>query len=557
VYPNVTESARIARARVELQSQGLVTAVMAVLGPELFRVVHEEPGSQQGREVALWRMRTPASLPHFRRRLAAVNSAVTFPLLHIFAREERRLAVIRYMADVLAWHRVCFNALRGTGLSREAAGSMSNEEVVALLPADARDEAMAVLDAYAEAFNASFPLVTNLYECQANPFLGFDGQVDLSGTKVQKERMGRSTPVAFSLPSSVPGETDAQGLCTIQLLNMMLAAHNDVLQALTDAGQRPDTAGKQAAGPAAAVAVGQEYAELPVTNFTSSPDILRRQLINYSRERDLLPLLSSMMKQDTAFGNGHMLEYELNRIQDCLSHRLLAGRVPINLQIRHFSYAGELRRTGRLGLLLQRIPQVELPASVRAAIGDETDTLHRLTRLSNVVEDAVGFLTSVGGGNVRGIDGEMPLAKYIQEVLLIPVAEWEHVATPTVTNAVRLKHLQSLVVCLEELQQGDVTDRVASAYTEPLPKAVRDSLMASVGQVDLGVFLPILREFMTSQLTTPSWPTDAPLKEYLGYSTDHPAMDEPGGWFETAIPEELMLAHTVEVFKLLSTVGGH
>lgn len=100
---------------------------------------------------------------------------------------------------------------------------MTNEDAVLLSPEKLREKAYCILDSFCKAFNATFHLVTHLYECNPNPFLTSTGEVDLSGGgKGGVENcMNRHTMLSFSLPSTMHGETDATGLCTIRLLSML------------------------------------------------------------------------------------------------------------------------------------------------------------------------------------------------------------------------------------------------------------------------------------------------------------------------------------------------
>lgn len=90
-------------------------------------------------------------------------------------------------------------------------------------PPDRLEEGQRLLANYCSAFNASFPLVAFLYECNPNPFLTDDGQVDLSGGKRGGDDvcMGPHTTVNFSLPTAFHGETEAAGLCSIRLLTTL------------------------------------------------------------------------------------------------------------------------------------------------------------------------------------------------------------------------------------------------------------------------------------------------------------------------------------------------
>ena len=57
------------------------------------------------------------------------------------------------------------------GLRRGEAASLTNAQLVAKLPAPRRAAAAAAMHAFCDAFNRSFGLVPQLYECNANPFL--------------------------------------------------------------------------------------------------------------------------------------------------------------------------------------------------------------------------------------------------------------------------------------------------------------------------------------------------------------------------------------------------
>jgi hypothetical protein len=251
------------------------------------------------------------------------------PLLACFVDNEGRLPFIKHIADILAWHNILFSVFgarttnrfkpantssvdppgleptsRGGSvgdtedheslsldrysvgpISRDEASELTNWDVVEMIPKGAaREEAIKTLQAYCIAFNDAFPLVRNLFECQANPFVRTERRI-IGHTKQSPQRpalvsattadgidddaidneeqeprrlqhpeqdqvteeettivdlgggatMGPDTAVAFSLPSAVPlagGGIDAPGLCTIQLIRTLSNSHNDLLDQL-------------------------------------------------------------------------------------------------------------------------------------------------------------------------------------------------------------------------------------------------------------------------------------------------------------------------------------
>jgi hypothetical protein len=80
---------------------------------------------------------------------------------------------------------------------------------------------------------------------------------------------------------------------------------------------------------------------------------------------------------------------------------------------------------------------------------------------------------------------------------------------PSVQQHIHLCHLQALFLALESKRDssqggGDPLDKVALKYREALPEHVLSVLRAAiaVGDIDRGVFIPLLREFATEQLCT-------------------------------------------------------
>jgi hypothetical protein len=93
-----------------------------------------------------------------------------------------------------------------------------------------------------------------------------------------------------------------------------------------------------------------------------------------------------------------------------------------------------------------------------------------------------------------------------------------------------------------------VWQSVHTKYREPLPPTFEERLKVDV-RLRRSVLMPVLHEFMTSQLVTGSWPADANLKQYLTFSD--PDLDD-AEWYAEAFPEELMLCHAVALHVVLA-----
>jgi hypothetical protein len=112
--------------------------------------------------------------------------------------------------------------------------------------------------------------------------------------------------------------------------------------------------------------------------------------------------------------------------------------------------------------------------------------------------------------------------------------------------------LQALFMDLEERVRGSPAENVVLKYREQLEPELQRALLAKSSSIDLNVFIPLLREFMTEQLCTDTWPADASLKEYLTYASevDLEALD----WFVN-LPDGLELRHAYATYHIVKNGG--
>jgi len=373
-----------------------------------------------------WRGRESFTIHSLRSRFE-VNGAISaaYPVLRQFLAEEEALLSIKALGSVLAFHGVLFRALSGKSvISQDQASELSNMDAIRLLPSEEQGTAEAILSRYCDDFNRAFPLVALIYECEDNPFL-HQGIVDLSGTGTGngKQTMSYDTPVRFSLPfREVSGEVDAPAMCTIALLQHLQNVQNCLMDRIVASrgsvpvqdtqlkrmgdGKKGGRRGAQSksrpppdtVAPPPGMAI--EEPKAPAISYLSGPELIDAAVVNYSRDRDLLPLLETHGRQALGLGTGGSIEYVYARIEATIANRLFSGKSHVLIHIPQYPYTGQLKKPGRFSSLSSRIPQEGLPASISERISEEINTQHRLTRLLAIIEDCVAFLVSIGAVEV-------------------------------------------------------------------------------------------------------------------------------------------------------------
>jgi hypothetical protein len=342
---------------------------------------------------SFWEYTAPISFSHF---LATIPNEQSFrrrySLLNAFLDQEDRLQYIQCIIPILKWHQILFNVFQNNELSREEAGQITNLDAVERLPCAERPNGHRILNEFCEAFNRSFHLVDNLFECEPNPFLTPTKQVDLSGSGKSCNPMSPNTIILFSIPAMNRGENVAASLCTIQLLLYLHRIHEAVLRINEDDHN--------------------DERVLPEISIESPPDLLRRYLFIYDRKSNLIPLLS---KSSSYHSQENRVSYDLDRIQNDIRSTVFAGKESVRLNIIHYEYRGGLRTNGLLSRLRQRVPQESVSVQILRLIEMEYDTQTRITPILIRLEIIIRFLATVGGEAVRGIDMTQSLLRYLNK----------------------------------------------------------------------------------------------------------------------------------------------
>lgn len=557
-FSNKKFHAQLTSLREELKSSNQHSMIRLSLGQDMWeRLFEDEPenGIKPSRSELLWRYRSPVSFRHFANhwKLQQRSTIHRYILLSTFLKEEERLPQICGIRDVLGWHKILFDVIPHLSITRTESIEITNKDVIERLPTAKQAKAREVLTGYCAVFNKTLPAIELLYECNENPFIK-NGRVDLDGAGKQ---MDENTSIAFSLPSMVTGSDKGDfinGMCTIRILELLVDSQNEVLDAIapTELAKRRRFKPLDGPNPAtpvpAAAAQEREAAKIPAVSYRTPALILENQLILYQRENDLMPLLRMFAIQSLDYGVGAELSYDHAKLELTLANGLLAGKRPINLCISHFQYKGDVQRMGQLTMLNNKITQeVQLTSALKESITADIDTQSRALRLIEILEVCIQFIVSIGSASSK-FDGHMLLSTYVLETLHYAPEEWEEVSTLTIRQNIYLNNIQALYLLLESQTNGNPIDDIPGEYRDPISQEQELAFRNATSKMNNSALLSELRTFIIGQLTSSNYGPNLNLKEYLSY-TDLEYED----WFAEHFPEDLLLAHTVAIYKILES----
>jgi len=335
---------------------------------------------------------------------------------------------------------------------------------------------------------------------------------------------------------------DSMGLCTIKLLELMQTAQGQVLDSLTRSRSNKNLhVAPEDTTP------NMFTEEIPAISYLTNPRVIRQQLIVYNRQVDLLPLLNFYAEQALEYCSGDRLDYDFKKIEEALARSLLDGKIPVKFQVRHFQFRGDVKASGHLSDLHMSIPQRPLPPSVLENIWQEVDTRDRLLNLLRQVEMCISFLGSIASSTHASLDGEMFMHQYMVDTLLVDRALWDNTTTQTINQSVRLCHLQSLYMELEEKMFGSPLEKVEEQYRQPLPDVLKKEIRDVHKLLDRSCLIPLLRQFLIEQLSEAKWDPVSSLKEYLSYMGSSVDLDEEE-WYVAHFPAPIQLQHTYDLY---------
>ena len=507
-----------------------INIIKMQLGP-IMDSVTETDDHQNKIQKLLWRIRTPASFNDFEQLFLATSlNRKNFPFLSKFLKEEEKLHNIKYIIDIIQWQSILFKIFAPHSITHQEAASITNKFAIQMLPKYEQKEATKILARFCTAFNECFRLVENIYECEKNPFINESGEVNLSGDRVSSVKMSPDIPITFSLPSVNRYSNDPSGYCTVQLLSQLQNIHFKLLEKFLE----------------------NDKSEVVPIHINTPRQILETHLILYNRESILIPLLNRFQLQSLNYAEGSIIKYDFTNIEKFLSRALLEGKKPMVLVVQSYQYKDDLLKRSPLSALRMKFPQTFLSVASTHSICQEIDTMERTSRLMNTLELTINFLVSIP----LSVDINTPLNDFILQVLMFDPVEWNYISTKTINQTVCLCHLQSLYLALEEQMHGSALDKTCEQYKVKLTVQESNYTLDAAKKLKVEVLVPILRDFITTQLHTTQWSPEASLKEYLTFVESGEDL-QTCKWYEDHFPSDLRLKHSYYLYEIFSKFVQH
>jgi hypothetical protein len=164
-----------------------------------------------------------------------------------------------------------------------------------------------------------------------------------------------------------------------------------------------------------------------------------------------------------------------------------------------------------------------------------------------MLELLINFLVSLSSSSL--VESTL-ISTYILENLKINPLNWENCSTKTINQNVQLCHLQSLYLSLEEQMKGSSLDGVLMCYRTPLSDDLSAHLRSISHALDLPVLIPIIRDFLTNQLTVDVCKPADNLKTFLTYTSSGEDLVD-FEWYNEFFPSSLSVQHTYHLYYFL------
>jgi hypothetical protein len=334
--------------------------------------------------------------------------------------------------------------------------------------------------------------------------------------------------VAFSLP----GPTD-EGMCPDFLAQALVDAHNDFVQRVDQAlllrgldVQRHAT----------------RTTEVASTFMTTA------HALSFDLASEFVPYVA---KHCIAVGDDGEEAFDFGLAETFLIERYFRNKPLVNVRLRGFHYADE--QTEARTSLKAKVKQEPLPHAVAQRIKEQLVGVAAAQHALGQMETVINFLAAtLAGAEGRGAVGEMLLGSHLRDDLRMGEEETAALGS-TMTQQVRLKHLDALVELLQSQSNVDPLDAVSAIYRAELEEDAETALRAAVPRLQLALLLPAVRGFLIARCVSEDISAGSALRDSLSWCVD----DESGDflseleWFADHFPANVPMGSAVAALALL------
>uniref|UniRef100_H3BBI9 RING-type E3 ubiquitin transferase n=1 Tax=Latimeria chalumnae TaxID=7897 RepID=H3BBI9_LATCH len=373
---------------------------------------------------AVWSCRTRISVEHLAHIVEQNDGRDTVPVLWRFLQKEAELRLVKFLPEILALQQELVKRFQNVG---DAVKDNINMFLLSLQPESVRDMFRRRIICFIDLWNQlRTSLATNV------------GEIKIP-EEYCAEDLNLNSTFEFLLP-----RRHGHGLCSTALVSYLIALQNEFVYAVE---KHTKESNKYAVSPS---------------------DLSDLHVIKYEVERDLMPLILSNCQYSKESGGETLPEYDLPKIQQQISNRILQGKPLITLTgIPTLVYRQDRNYENIFRDINAKLLQEPLTASAISAVSGDLHSCSDVCDALSVVEVTLGFL-AMGGG-----DGDMPLVDYIQDVLQMGDQTAPHVIEAL--SRCNMKH----VIALWQLLSARKSERMLHLKRDPfeeLNPAYKDEL---------------------------------------------------------------------------------
>ncbi|KAM3924826.1 E3 ubiquitin-protein ligase RNF213-like [Leptodactylus fuscus] len=321
------------------------------------------------------------------------------------------------------------------------------------------------------------------------------------------------------------------GLCATALVSYLITLHNSFIYAV------------------------EKYTKNEQKYFIRPSEVTNLHVINYEMEKDFIPIVLSNCQYTLESGKETLQDLDLPKIQQQITSRVFQGKPLITMVGLPTILSTQDRNYENLfSDIRKKLQQIPLPNSAIDFISKDLNTFSDVCEAMNIVDVMLGFLSMSGG------DPELPITKYIEDVLQMKDQSSDHVLEALkrcyLKNTIALWQLLSALKSahLLHLKRDPFVD-VDQAYKTQLEKEGRQQLIVFLEQNGTNVFLLELHEMITIKLKKPHSTDDFrpswTLRDVLGPLLDDKNVSFPE--METDFPEQIALAHCIDTWKVAAS----